>query len=120
MALDLSANIKVNFDVNATDERILKRIQLVQKRLDAQIMKDSNYYCPMYTGTLQKSVITSSVIGSGVLVWNTPYAKAQYYGLENKYLLKNPNARTKWFEAAKATKLEQWVKLANDTYYKSS
>lgn len=114
--MEIQYNVTVEMNGQKTKDRITKRIENIQGVLDAQIMKDSNFYCPMYTGTLIKSVIISSVLGSGLLTWNTPYAKAQYYGFPNKYKLKNPNATQKWFEAAKASKLKSWVKLVNERY----
>ena len=108
--------IKIEFDENETEKRIKERVYQVQPRFDNLVMRDSNFYCPHDTGTLQKSVITSSRLGSGLLTWNTPYAKAQYYGYPNKSKHHNPNATGKWFETAKANKIKEWERLANDWY----
>ena len=35
-----------------------------------------------------------------------------------KVRTKNPNARYKWFEAAKASKLKEWEKIINAEYNK--
>ena len=83
-----------------------------QAALDVQVIKDSNYFCPMAEGTLQASALTASEIGKGRVLWATPYARAQYYGLPNKSKDKNPNARMKWFEEAKARNREAWLLLA--------
>jgi len=83
-----------------------------QAALDIQVVKDSNYFCPMAEGTLQGSALTASEIGKGRVLWATPYARAQYYGLPNKSKDKNPNARMKWFEEAKARNREAWLLLA--------
>lgn len=83
-----------------------------QAALDVQIVKDSNYFCPMAEGTLQASALTASEIGKGRVLWATPYARAQYYGLPNKSKDKNPNARMKWFEEAKARQRENWLSIA--------
>ena len=83
--------------------------------LDQQVAKDSNYYCPEdlgYSGGLMGSVEPSATEGKGVLVWNEPYAAAQYYDLPNKSKDKNPNARMKWFEAAKAVCKKKWERVA--------
>lgn len=112
-------NIKVEFNESECIQKIEHRFSLVQKKLDAQVLKDSNIYCPLDTSMLQKSAITSSVLGSGLLIWNTPYAKAQYYGLKNKSLDKNPNASCKWFEVAKSKRLDVWRKLVDDEYHKN-
>lgn len=114
--------VEITFNIN--DEEIAGRIRkasnMAQIKLDAQILKDSNRYCPLDTSNLQKSAITSTVLGSGLITWRTPYAKAQYYGLPNKNVNTNPFASQKWFEVAKSKNIENWVKLANDEFNKNS
>ena len=109
-------NINISYKSEQTAQRLENRVQQVQKRFDLLVMRDSNFYCPHDTGVLQKSVILSSRLGSGVLTWNTPYAKAQYYGYPNKPKRHNVNATGKWFETAKANKIKTWEKLSNDWY----
>lgn len=109
----------VKFDINAVRAKIDRHLSAeVQSKLDLQVLKDSNFYCPQDVGTLQDSGILYSVIGSGVLEWRTPYARAQYYEMPNKATDKNPNARMKWFEAAKAAKKKDWARLANAEYHR--
>lgn len=105
-----SAEIKA--DLEATTRQ-------VQAPLDALILQDSNYFCPIKTGTLQKSAIINSRIGSGELVWRTPYARRQYYEYSKPPYQPNPNACGKWFEAAKARWLEKWVRFVNERIKRS-
>ena len=105
-----SAEIKA--DLEATTRQ-------VQAPLDALILQDSNFFCPIKTGTLQKSAIINSRIGSGELVWRTPYARRQYYEYEKPAHQANPNACAKWFEAAKARWLEKWVRFVNERIKRS-
>ena len=100
-----SAEIKA--DLEATTRQ-------VQAPLDALILQDSNFFCPIKTGTLQKSAIINSRIGSGELVWRTPYARRQYYEYSKPPYQPNPNACGKWFEAAKARWLKKWVRFVNE------
>ena len=100
-----SAEIKADIEAKARQ---------VQAPLDALIMADSNYFCPIKTGTLQKSAIINSRLGSGELVWKTPYARRQYYDYHKPPYQPNPNACGKWFEAAKARWLEKWVRFVNE------
>ena len=100
-----SAEIKA--DLEATTRQ-------VQAPLDALIMADSNYFCPIKTGKLQQSAIINSRLGSGELVWKTPYARRQYYDYHKPPYQPNPNACGKWFEAAKARWLEKWVRFVNE------
>lgn len=104
--VDIDINI---FTVAARKKGSLERVQAA---LDLQVIKDSNYFCPQVEGTLQASALTGSNIGKGEVIWDSPYAKAQYYGLPNKTKDKNPNARMKWFEAAKVRSLIQWIGVA--------
>ena len=105
-----SAEIKA--DLEATTRQ-------VQAPLDALILQDSNYFCPIKTGTLQKSAIINSRIGSGELVWRTPYARRQYYEYSKPPYQPNPNACGKWFEAAKARWFEKWVRFVNERIKRS-
>ena len=115
----ITFTVKGNFDTQATKARISAAIHKAQMKLDQQVITDSNYYCPLRAaqgGTLQKSAQINTVIGSGLVVWRTPYARRQYYGVNFDHSKSaNPNACAKWFEAAKAQKMEQWRKLVDDT-----
>ena len=110
--------VTIDIDVKKINDKIDVNISRVQKVLDLQVAKDSNYFCPEDTGTLQDSVLLGSDFGSGKLIWNTEYAREQYYSRPNKSLDKNPNARMKWFEEAKSIKLKEWVGIANGEYNK--
>lgn len=105
-----SAEIKA--DLEATTRQ-------VQAPLDALILQDSNFFCPIKTGTLQKSAIINSRIGSGELVWRTPYARRQYYEYSKPPYQPNPNACGKWFEAAKARWFDKWVRFVNERIKRS-
>ena len=63
---------KLDFDTAKIMQKINKNASAAQKRLDAAVLADSNKYCPMQTGTLQKSAIIATVIGSGRISWVTP------------------------------------------------
>lgn len=51
-----------------------------QKFVDSEVLRLSDPYIPMQTGMLKKSGILGTVIGSGEVVWNAPYARYLYYG----------------------------------------
>ena len=112
--------VKVLVDKKQILQKIEKRMDGVQAKLDAAVLKDSNFYCPHYTGTLQKSGIIHTELGSGWIQWQTDYAREQYYGKPNKSHNHNPNACMKWFEAAKARWCKKWEKIANDSYHKGN
>lgn len=116
-AKEAGIQLKIQFDEALRKKQIDSKTLKAQRKLDAQVLKDSNFYCPMDTGTLQKSAILNTVIGSGRIIWNTPYAVEQYYDRPNKSHDKNPNARMRWFEVAKTKKMNEWVKLVEDEYF---
>ena len=104
--------------VNINTQRIKTDITAVtakaQPYLDAIILRDSNFYCPLYTGELQKSSISKTRIGSGELVWRRPYARRLYYEYVRPPYARNPNACRKWVEAAAARWHTSWEKQIND------
>ena len=105
----------VSFNVTKCKKQIEQRITRVQKLLDAQVMKDSNYYVPVDKHQLERSV-ENSKLGSGVLIWDAEHAKKQYYHFKKKSLDVNKNASIKWFERAKKKSLKVWEKIANAEY----
>lgn len=105
-------SVEIKVDLEATTRQ-------VQAPLDALILQDSNFFCPIKTGTLQKSAIINSKIGNGEIIWRTPYARRQYYDYHKPPYQPNPNACGKWFEAAKARWLEKWVRFVNERIKRS-
>ena len=56
-----------------------KGFQKVQYAFSQQVAKAVDPYVPFDTGTLKNSVNQASDFKEGLLVYNTPYARAQYY-----------------------------------------
>ena len=110
----LTFNVKTALNSAEIKAELEATTRQVQAPLDALILQDSNFFCPIKTGTLQKSAIINSRLGSGELVWKTPYARRQYYEYSKPPYQPNPNACGKWFEAAKARWLEKWVRFVNE------
>jgi hypothetical protein len=98
---------RIRSKVKASKER-------AQKVLDITVIKDSSRFVPFETGTLEKSAMESSRIGSGLVVYNTPYAKRQYYGQFEHGKNKHPHATRLWFEAAKAENLDKWIRIVRE------
>lgn len=110
----LTFNTKIVLDEAAIKARYEADLKKAQAPLDAMVLQDSNYFVPLKTGTLQKSGIINTRIGSGEVIWRTPYARRLYYEYTKPAHQANPNACAKWFEAAKARWLDKWVKLVNE------
>ena len=56
-----------------------RRYSLTQKWVDGEVLRLCEPYIPLLTGTLIKSGILGTDVGSGTVQWITPYAKRQYY-----------------------------------------
>lgn len=72
--------------------RGLDRGGRVQKYIDNEVLRRNAPYVPHATGTLQDSGRTATVIGSGEVVYNTPYARYLYY----ERLMVSPTTGSAW------------------------
>ena len=77
--------------------------------LSSEILADCNEYCKVDQNTLIMSSIAHSELGAGKLVWQTPYAKRQYWDIRTSL---TPGRTWKWCEAAKMRHLARWEQLA--------
>lgn len=108
----------------------------VQKYVDSECLRLMTPYTPMRNGMLTRSATLGTKIGSGRIVYNSPYARYQYYGKlmvssvtgsayaksgESKVLTdkdlkyntsRHPLAQRLWFEAMKSDKKEQILRGA--------
>lgn len=107
------------------------RFSSAQKFVDSECIRLMIPYTPMRNGIMMKSPVLGTKIGSGNIVYQSPYARYQYYGKmmvsritgspwarqgESKILTekdltydtaRHPKAQRMWFEAMKADKKEQ-------------
>lgn len=116
--ITFTANLALNG--NAIKNKIDAKTARTQREFDAMVLADSNYFIPIKTHVMEGSSILNTKIGTGEIVWRTPYVRRQYYGVNfdhSKQL--NPNACAKWFEAAKARWLEKWVRFINERIKRS-
>lgn len=108
--------MEIEFNTDKVSLRLKAVLEKRQMNLDSEVLKDSNFFVPLKEGTLQKSGIINTVLGSGLVQWKTDYARKQYYlgeKLKTIHYRKNPNAQPKWFEAAKVRHLKKWEMIAN-------
>ena len=113
-------SIRIDFDISAIDtlkEKLSSRRNRAHEVLDLAVMKDTDPFVPMRQGTLASSVLRSTKVGSGEVVYDTPYARHMYYGVHYrtgtpfKYsTLKHPLACKEWVNASKAVNMEKWKK----------
>lgn len=115
----------------------------VQKVVDAAVIRECFPYLPFDEGVLAGSANTATKIGSGEVIYDTPYARYQYYGevygpnipiVENGVVTGyfsppekhptgkklqyskevNPMAGSHWFDRAMADHKDEILKEAQD------
>ena len=131
-----------NVHIKLDTKRIDGNLKEAQKKLNMQIVADSEPYVPFRQGALRSSVRYPQGIAGGEIEYNTPYAHYQYesevYGpniplkdAQGNIIgwtsppKKSPTGRDlqyhtpgtsgRWFEIAKRNHLTDWVKLVQKT-----
>ena len=109
-ATDLAIEVHVEFNAARLRHEFDSKAKKAQFMLDSAVKRDADPFVPMDTGTLARSVQTASPSGSGVVVYDTPYAHRLYYGLDfNFRKTHHPLATAQWFEAAKSVNEKRWI-----------
>lgn len=89
------------FKMKSTDtllaERGLNPGGRVQKFIDSEVLRRTDPYVPMDTGALKRSGIQHTKVGSGEVIYKTPYARRQYFTNQGDGL-----RGSRWFERMKA------------------
>lgn len=78
------------------------RYSRAQKFIDSEVLRGCEPYIPLRTGTLIKTGILGTEIGSGTVQWIAPYAKYQYYLPRPAGSETGPLRGPQWFERWKA------------------
>lgn len=111
----MAVRVNVKKDLRRVPVRVKQMTKLGQYALANQVHADSNRYAPFRTGDLRnQSYVTAD---NKQIVWNVPYAKAQYYGRVGKgrYPVRRyttPGTGPRWDEKAKAIHLDSWIRVA--------
>lgn len=133
--MQLNGKLILNPDILRTyNDKFAKAQQFV----DSECIRLMVPYTPMLSGQMIQSATRGTVIGSGEIKYNSPYARYQYYGKlmvssitgssyarkgESKVLTgkdlrynksKHPRAGKLWFERMKADRKEQILKGAQN------
>lgn len=80
MPIKYDARLDLDGLQDALEARGLKPGGKVQKFIDSEVIRLCDPKVPFATGVLKHSAITASVIGQGMVVYATPYARYLYYG----------------------------------------
>lgn len=121
MAIKQPLNIKIS-SANGSAELKFKttfaqkwngKIKVAQKSIDNDVLRLSEKYTPLLTGTLIKSGTLGTVIGSGTVSWIAPYAKRQYYRGRKPGTQQAGSLRGRyWFERMKAVHKKEIIENA--------
>lgn len=108
----------VHIDINKTAvaSKLGKHWKATLEPLSEQILADCNRYCKEDTGALIASSQTASKLKEGKLIWQTPYARRQYYEIKTAHTDVNPGARWRWAHHAMSAHLGDWQKIAQKLY----
>lgn len=116
--------VEVDFNSAKVNARLTGTRHKAQTWLDNEVLKDSAPYVPRLTGELEQSGARGTKIGSGEVIYNSPYARYPYYGkvmigpapkqVTDTDLVystqSHPAAGSFWFERAKAICKRKWVR----------
>lgn len=135
--MQVKTNVKVNIDSKKISKEFKTKNDKAIKILKNEIAKDTEPLVPMRDGTLRRAVVKSIRTNEAKLVWLTPYARFLYYAkvmvgritkrawakkgetkvTTNKDLTySQPGTGGMWFEKAKRSKLQKWLKVARKVY----
>lgn len=80
ISIKFNAKLELNDLQNILTKRGLEPGGRVQKVVDSAVLRYCDPKVPLRTGALRNSGRTSTVVGSGVVIYGTPYARYLYYG----------------------------------------
>lgn len=77
--------IVAKFEMNSAKKILAKRNLeqggAVQRYIDSEVIRQCEPYVPFDEGALARSASLATRIGSGFVIYNTPHAHYQYYGV---------------------------------------
>lgn len=76
----MSFEVRMDTPSRIAQRHGLGRGGVIQRYIDSRVIALSAPYTPFQTGTLTRSATLGTVIGSGEVTYNAPYARYLYYG----------------------------------------
>lgn len=101
--------IKIQIDPNKVGMKVQGAWDKSLFPLSSQILGDCNQFVKVNQHELESSSYRASQLNEGKLVWDTAYAKRQYWEIKTS---KTPGRTWKWCETAKRKFRSDWQKLA--------
>ena len=102
---------KLEWNENFT-KKYNNRFTKVQKYVDSTVLRFCEPYTPLITGTLIKTGILGTIVGSGEIQYLAPYSKKVYYSNSAIGRPTGPLRGPRWFERMKADKKDEIFKGA--------
>lgn len=100
--------VRINIQHHAVEARVMGAFEAALPQLSEEILNDCNQFCKEETGALISSSLTHSRPQEGKLIWQTPYARRQYWEIRTAY-----NGKTwRWCEYAKQRHKARWERQA--------
>ena len=101
--------IKIKIDPNQCAAKVEGAWNKGLYALSSQILGDCNQYCKVDQRTLINSSLSHSRLSEGKLIWQTKYAKRQYWTIPAGL---TPGTTWKWCETAKHAHKRDWQRIA--------
>lgn len=105
-------SVKVDVDLSNTKADLKGKMKRGQYALANQALQDMNRYVPKKSVDLRNTG-TIGMDGKTIL-WNTVYAKAQFYGTNGKAVFHNyttPGTGSRWDNKAQSIHSSQWSNI---------
>jgi hypothetical protein len=94
-----------------TKQRINAAVRSAQMKVDSTVLQYVKKYSRRLSGTLMKSATLHTIIGSGLIIQKTPYARKVYYtGVPS--LAHNRDAQLRWFDVIKSRHKAEMIRFA--------
>lgn len=102
----MSDKVRIDAVLNIDSTKLVKRLGLekngsLQKVVDNEVIRECGPYVPHREGALERSAVQNTVIGSGRVVYETPYARRLYYNPQYHFNYA-PKRGGMWFHRAMA------------------
>lgn len=99
--MDMTSRIIIHDIKRSVAKRGLEVGGQVQRFIDSEVLRRTDPYVPFDTGALKASGTRHTRIGSGNVIYRTPYARKMYYNPQFNFQ-GGPMRGGKWFERMKA------------------
>ena len=101
--------VKIQISTQHVETKVMTAWDKGLYALSNEILADCNEYCKEDQHTLINSSLAHSKPSEGKLIWETPYAKRQYWAIKTSL---TPGRTWKWCETAKRKWKGRWQQLA--------